>query len=238
MSEAWAWQVETDVDRMTGEHRRYALSDLVKAEALLIWPYAGIRSWVQVDCDGKYEGASIGFLEPPNLVDEVRKIDGWDDYDILVQWDDDPKTTEAQRMRQRWGGHYLHVLKDDEFIKKLQARRSLRVALNWYGQGRVTFSYALTGSNAAISQAVASCREVKRRKAEEQCKAGEWCKSEKLKRKITSAGYPCKNVGLVSLRTSTSALVYCDVAKNAYLVEKHSTAIEVVRGGQKVPNSN
>ena len=132
----------------------------------------------------------------------------------------------------------MHVMNDDEFIKKLQARRSLRVALNWYGQGRVMFSYALTGSDAAIRQVVEPCREVKRHKAEERRKAEEWRKAEKLKHKITSTGQPCQTADAVYPGTSTSAFVHCDGDKNVYFVEKHSTVIEVIRGGQKDPNSN
>ena len=236
---AQGWRTTTDTDRMTGQSSRYAISASVEAEDILGWPYTDVRSWIGVGCNDQDEWAFIGFSESPNLMDEARKADGMDHYNLRVQWDDDPDTTGEWRMTQRWGGQFLHIQNDRRFIERLRKKQSLRLELVWYGEGRVTFAYPLAGSGEAIGQATEPCLQAQR--AEAKAKEVEEWRLRRLKdidgliKQVRDAGQPCikytRAYGSQSAPGEKVIVLTCDGNSHVYGVGP--TAVWAVRGGRE-----
>ncbi|MEM9402833.1 MAG: hypothetical protein AAGA44_10125 [Pseudomonadota bacterium] len=151
-----SWRHRSSTDEMTGEVSHYATSPDAMPARQMSFPYANMRSWVAFGCKKGSEWAYFGFTTSPNITgDETRR--GYNEIDTRIRWD---STVSETTLVQEWGSKFLHFSNTEKSsaAAKLAGANSVRLELNWYGQGKVHFDYTLKGSSAAISKARAGCK--------------------------------------------------------------------------------
>ena len=153
-SDAFAWTVLSDEDKMTGEVSAYAVSSYVSPLEEMSFPYNDIKSWIGFGCDKKSEWAYIGFSEQPILTNS-RTRDGYNLITERTKWDDQ---VFSMQFSQTWGSKFLHYMMDEEAILKILTESTMLLELHWYSQGTVYFQYSLEGSSKAINDARNICR--------------------------------------------------------------------------------
>ena len=148
------WTSSSGTDEMTGELRGFAFSPSVGPTRSMAFPYGDTRSHLAVGCNSSSQWSYFHFSESPNLTGGSNH-DGYEVFKARIRWD---STVTDVELIQEWGANTLHFRDESSAIASIKAGRSVRLELDWYGQGKVYFEYSLDGSSAAIDNALARCR--------------------------------------------------------------------------------
>jgi len=153
------WNVVEKKDEMTGDKYAYAYSPGVKPTKKMDFPYGDVESWVLVGCDKDDFWIYFGFTEAPNLQDTEPwdTADGHNETLIRAKFGDEIMKIQ---LIQKWNAKELRVSKYKKFsvISGIKKHHSMLLELNWYGEGRVYFSYSLRGSAKAIAEIFNKCQ--------------------------------------------------------------------------------
>ncbi len=149
------WRYFSQTDEMTGEVSHFAMSPDAKPARQMSFPYSGVKSWVAFGCNSSSEWAYFGFTDSPNITGDQTR-DGYNEIETRIRWDSAVSET---KLIQEWGSDAVHFSRAEkaEAAGRLASSNSVRLELNWYGQGRVHFDYTLKGSSAAITKARSGC---------------------------------------------------------------------------------
>lgn len=148
------WDVSTSKDEMTGEVSSYCSSKLTPPTKAMSFPYADVKGWLGVGCDGDSEWVYAGFTVPPNLQD-TQIGDGYNSFSTRIKFDDEIETV---RMTQDWTSKFVHFTADKDIIDKILKANTILLELNWYGSGKTYFKFSGAGSTNAITKIRESCR--------------------------------------------------------------------------------
>jgi hypothetical protein len=149
-----SWSAFSSRDQMTNEVSAYATSIRIAPTRSMSFPYADVRAWLAVGCDGASEWAYIGFNESPNLTNDENQ-DGYNLLKTRVKWNENVVNT---YFTQDWGAKFLHFRADKAAIEAIAESSSVMVEIPWYGQGAVNFRFPLDGSSAAIADMRSMCK--------------------------------------------------------------------------------
>lgn len=145
--------VTSSVDEMTGEVSHYALSRSTRSLRQMSFPYTNTEGNLGFGCTSVSEWVFMGFTNAPNL-NETDTEDGYNLIRTRIRFDDQVQQAE---LTQEWGSSFIHFVGAQNIIPKLIDSSTLRVELNWHGEGNVHFEINLDGSTAAIQEARANC---------------------------------------------------------------------------------
>jgi len=151
------WRLSKAVDNFDGEIHWYASSKRIRPDTRMSFPYGGTRSELKYGCsngpNGFSEWAFFWFSNSPNLInDEIQ--DGYDIHKARSKWDD---SIETITLTQTWGEDILHFRYDDWGINAMKNHDRAMLELQWFEEGRVTFTYSLIGAKETIEEARANC---------------------------------------------------------------------------------
>lgn len=148
------WSTQVSVDEMTGKREAYATSVRVPPTKRMDFPYADVKAWMGVGCDGSSEWAYFGFSSSPNITNDKTES-GYNVINTRVKWDDSIQNT---RLIQEWGAKSIHFSNKAAAIAKIAGSSSVMLELSWHGQGSVNFLFPLEGSSAAIQEMREKCK--------------------------------------------------------------------------------
>ena len=157
---AFAWNVTTKKDPMSGKVSAYAISPSFGALGKMSFPYSDVKSWIGFGCEGLSEWAFIGFSSGPNLANDEFLRSGHSIATIRTKYDND---ITGVMFTKESGSNFLHYQHPEHNIPKLQKSNKMTIELKWYGQGKVHFQYNLAGSAKAIQKARDTCLSRKQR---------------------------------------------------------------------------
>lgn len=149
------WRSFTSVDEMTGEVSSYAVSESVYPNKIMDSPYGNVTSWLAMGCKNRKVWAYIGFSEILNLTNGKISYGGsGKDIPVRIRWDDDVESIE---LWQSFNSTTLFFSNDEQVVRRMKSASSMKLELQWYGNGAVYFQYPLKGSSKAISEALSEC---------------------------------------------------------------------------------
>lgn len=141
------WSTLNFVDEFGDVADRGAASVAARPTRPMAFPYGDVTARIFVNCDRAW----IRFTEAPNITGGDIQ-DGYARYFVAVRMDGN--ATSRWRVRQSWGDEDLRFENGSQAISALASGSTFAVAISWYGQDSVAFSWSLTGSSEAIK---ASC---------------------------------------------------------------------------------
>ena len=108
------------------------------------FPYGDTLARIFVNCDRAW----VRFTDSPNLTGGDTR-DGYDVYSVAVRVDGNDA---RWRVEQSWGDDDLRFLDPGRAIAALSGGETFALAIPWYGEGSVAFSWSLAGSSDAIKR--------------------------------------------------------------------------------------
>lgn len=149
------WSVVTQTDDMTGVSTQIAISDSTKSVSPMGFPYQDTTAFVAVRCNLNNKGERfywpfIIFSSSPNGAgDNIGS--GESEIPIATRWDDG-EVDRSGTWLMRWGANSMmpYNIAPSKFAHKLMQHDTLRIGIQWYGNGTPVFAIDLTGSSAAI----------------------------------------------------------------------------------------
>ena len=139
------WRTINFVDEFGDVTGRGAVSAAVTSIRPMSFPYNDTTGTIMVNCDDVW----IRFSDSPNLVGGATRT-GYDIHGFSVRLDGDD--IGRWTARQAWGGNDLTLLNDAEAIAALSSGSTFAIALPWYGESSVAFSWSLNGSSGMIQE--------------------------------------------------------------------------------------
>ena len=137
------WRMINFVDEFGDVTDRGAVSASVGSIRPMSFPYGGTEATIMVDCNRAW----IRFSEAPNLTGGSIQ-DGYTNYQVAVRVD--RENIGRWMVRQQWGGKDLRFVEGSEVISALSSGSTFAVALRWYGETSVAFSWSLNRSSKMI----------------------------------------------------------------------------------------
>lgn len=145
---AGQWSSFSSKDEMTGEVMWYARSPQVGPVSKMGFPYSDTKAQLMIGFDGESEWVYIYFTNEPNLLNTTIR-DGYNLIETRVKWDDDLRNAS---LIQEWGSKFIHFQDDETVISMIKKSNTLLLELNWFGEGKVHFSFPLAGSSSVINE--------------------------------------------------------------------------------------
>ena len=138
------WQMINFVNEFGERTDQGTVSRTVSPRRAMSFPYGATTGRIFVDCDRAW----VRFSETPNLTGGDIG-DGYTRYTVTVRVDGNNARC---RMSQSWGEDDLRFVDPSRAIGVLSGGSTFDLALPWYGEGSVVFSWSLTGSSDAIQR--------------------------------------------------------------------------------------
>lgn len=153
VSAQWKTQksVSNDFDSV---EQSFAFSKSVKSNKQMKFPYSETEATLSVGCDSNDNWVYLHFTNEPNLLNNSIG-DGINFIQTRMKWD---SNIESVSLTQTWGSSFLHFSNDNELIAKIRNHNDAMLELDWYGEGKVYFSFSLNGSNSAVNQILNDCK--------------------------------------------------------------------------------
>ena len=145
------WSATQSTDRMTGEQSCYVTSERLRSESRMSFPYHDMRAFLGIGRKGGTTWTYIGFTHQPILANSETKS-GHDEARVRVQWNNDPATVRRWLVTQEWGDRFLHLDNDAGWIARLRSGDLVRVELDLYGEGQITWSFPLVGVTKTLGE--------------------------------------------------------------------------------------
>lgn len=149
-----SWKVRVSEDEMSGDKTVYAISPSTTSIKRMSFPYTGTQAWLGYGCSSDSEWLYVGFSEAPNLTNTEAKTGGYSTFSNRVRWDSE---LDRESFSQEWGDKFIHFEDKVNSIRKVMSSETVRLELNWHGNGQVHFDFTLDGSKASISEAREVC---------------------------------------------------------------------------------
>ncbi|MDN5360544.1 MAG: hypothetical protein PWQ84_1607 [Thermotogaceae bacterium] len=142
------WDVTVSENEMDGTRRLFAMSPRVGPTKSMGFPYDDMTALLVVGYNGEESWVYLSFKDSPNLLNETI-MDGYDLINTRIKWDE---TIERTTLIQEWGSRYLHFRDERNIISKIKQSNTVLLELDWYGEGKVYFSFPLDGAVDAINE--------------------------------------------------------------------------------------
>ena len=146
-------QVRANPDELTGNVSHYSVSGPA-ATVRFSFPYDNVRGYIYAVCESN-ESPYIGltFSRSPNLVNDQTESG----YSVSRNRISIDGNVERYRFTQQWGSRNIFST-DQRLVARIKSGVLMRLELDWYGEGKVIFSFPLTGSSKAISALDSKCK--------------------------------------------------------------------------------
>ena len=138
------WQMINFVNEFGERTGQGAVSLQVGPVRPMSFPYGDTTARIFVNCDRAW----VRFSEAPNLTGGTTR-DGYDVHTITVRVDGNDA---RWRIEQSWGDNDLRFLDSGRAVAALTGGETFALAIPWYGEGSVAFSWSLVGSSDAIKR--------------------------------------------------------------------------------------
>jgi len=140
------WTLTYFTDEMTGQRTWYASSPISYPNSVMNFPYADACAWLIVLYNGENDLPLVLF----NLIPTFLNTSIGDGYYLLstrVKWNN---SVEQMEFYQPILGNGLFFIDYKRATKMIRASKTMRIELNWLGNGLVYFDFDLTGASKAI----------------------------------------------------------------------------------------
>ncbi len=138
------WQMINFVDEFGDRTGQGAMSRDVGPLRPMSFPYGSTTARIFVNCDRAW----VRFNESPNLNGgDIR--DGYTRYTVAVRVDGNDA---RWAVNQSWGDDDLRFVDSSRAIAALSGGSTFDLAVSWFGEGAVAFSWSLAGSSDAIQR--------------------------------------------------------------------------------------
>ena len=136
------WRMINFVNEFGERTDQGAVTTEVSSRRPMSFPYGDTKARIFVDCDRAW----VRFSESPNLTGGDTR-DGYTRYSLLVRIDGNDA---RWQVNQSWGDNDLRFVDSSRAISALSGGSTFDLAVPWYGEGSVAFSWSLAGSSDAI----------------------------------------------------------------------------------------
>lgn len=146
--------IKSTTDEMSGVKRFTAMTDFSPSPELDS-PYKGVKSALFIGCDTKRKKISVSmfFSKRPNIVnDETR--DGYSSSVSRIKFDD---KLDNIALMQVHGSSFLFARNADFAVKNIKNKKTVKLEIDWYGNGSPIFEYKVGGAKDAIKEISKSC---------------------------------------------------------------------------------
>lgn len=148
---AWSYRVSTD--EMTQKKSVYLSSKTSTTTRPMSFPYTGTESSIYFACDKSSKWAYFWFSNQPNIRNDKTES-GYSISKSRISFDDN---LDSITMTQEWGSKFMHVSYNDWLSKKLMDRSTVKLELDWHGEGRTIFLYDVQGFKPLYSDFIKKC---------------------------------------------------------------------------------
>ncbi len=121
-----------------------AMSREVSPRRPMAFPYGDVTARIIVDCDRAW----VRFNDSPNLTGGDIG-DGYEQHAVVVRVDGEES---RWPVRQTWGHDDINFVGASQAIAAFSGGANFDLAVPWYGEGSVAFSWSLAGAADAIQQ--------------------------------------------------------------------------------------
>lgn len=137
------WRMINFIDEFGDITDRGAVSEAVGPIRPMSFPYGDTRGTIMVNCNRAW----LRFSGSPNLTGGDIK-DGYTNYSVSVRVDGN--NAGRWGVRQSWGDKDLVFSDASRAISAISSGSTFSVALRWYGESAVAFTWSLDGSSEMI----------------------------------------------------------------------------------------